>query len=188
MILVWHNRTLECIPASLEYLDAFREMLDEYEAGGENYALYRNKLGTWWNNPSEFISFWQRLAIAPMPELHLVQTDSFWLLEESRILGDVRFRHNLNERLERDGGHIGYCVRPSGRNKGLATVLLKFALSHGYALGKRKVLLTCNKSNRASVKVIERNGGIFADESILDDGSVNNRYWINLKNEVSSNL
>jgi predicted acetyltransferase len=172
---------MKVIPIVLEHLAAFQDMLLEYESTGEDYSLYSKKLGEWWNNPAEFVSFWQRLARKPLPELSLVQSDFFWLMEDSCILGDVRFRHNLNERLERDGGHVGYCVRPSQRNKGLATILLKFALDHARALDNEKVLLTCDEGNLASIRVIEKNGGIFADQSILDDGSVNNRYWIDLK-------
>ncbi len=175
---------MKVIPIALEYLDAFQDMLVEYESRGEAYSLYSRKLGEWWNNPAEFISFWQRLATAPLPDLSLVQTDSFWLIDDSRILGDVRFRHTLNEQLKRDGGHIGYCVRPTERNNGLATILLKFALDHARALDNEKVLLTCSKGNLASIRVIEKNGGIFADQAILDDGSVNNRYWIDLKGDA----
>jgi predicted acetyltransferase len=181
MVVVWNNHEVKVIRPSLDYLDAFQDMLDEYASFGESYSLYSNKLDEWWNNPTEFILFWQSLALAPMPELHLVQTDSFWLIEGPCILGDVRLRHKLNESLQRDGGHIGYCVRPSARNKGLATILLKFALNHARTLGIKKSLLTCKKQNLASIKVIERNGGIFSDECILADGNVNNRYWIDLR-------
>ena len=179
---------MNVIPISLDYLAGFQDMLAEYASEGEVYSLYSGKPGEWWNNPTEFISFWQRLAAAPLPELSLVQTDFFLLTDSTRILGDICFRHSLNERLERDGGHIGYCVRPSERNNGLATGLLKFVLGHAYALGNEKVLLTCNKNNFASIKVIEKNGGIFAYESVLNDGSVNKRYWIDLKNKVASSL
>jgi predicted acetyltransferase len=182
-----HNTTAKVESISVDYLDAFQDVLDEFASAGESYTIYEKKLGEWWHNPLEHILFWQRLAEAPMPELQLVKTDSYWPIDGTRILGDVRFRHDLNRSLEREGGHIGYCVRPSERNKGIATTLLKFALNHAHSLGHSKALLTCRKQNFASIKVIEKNGGIFADECLLDDGSVNRRYWIDLQDAGADN-
>jgi predicted acetyltransferase len=168
------------VPVSNEYLPPFEEMLTEYLSLGELYVPYGGKLGQWWQSPSEYISFWQELSLGPKPELNLVRTDCFWLLEQDRLLGDMRFRHNLNPALENDGGHIGYCVRPSERNRGLATKILSFGLEHARSFGLTRVLLTCKAQNSASIRVIERNGGIYADSCNLADGSLNNRYWITL--------
>jgi predicted acetyltransferase len=168
------------VPVSYEYLDHFEEMLAEYAALGEAYLPYSAKLGEWWDDPSEYITFWQKLRTDALPDLNLVRTDSLWLLENSRIVGDVRLRHTLNENLSRNGGHIGYCVRPRERNRGLATSILGFALSQARSLGLDKVLLTCDSQNTPSIRVIEKNGGIFMDDCVLDNGSINKRFWISL--------
>lgn len=168
------------VPISHEHLGHFEEMLAEYASLGEPYLPYSAKLGEWWNDPSEYISFWQKLRFDPNPDLNLVRTDSLWLLENSLIVGDVRLRHTLNENLMRNGGHIGYCVRPTERNRGVATSILEFALSQARTLGLSKVLLTCDSQNLASIRVIEKNGGIFSDDCVLDSGSINKRFWINL--------
>ena len=44
----------------------------------------------------------------------LVPQSTFWVVNESeRVIGIVRVRHRLNERLLQYGGHIGYYVRES---------------------------------------------------------------------------
>ena len=42
----------------------------------------------------------------------------------------VNIRHYLNEELSKFGGHIGYSIRPTERNKGYAHEQLKLALKN----------------------------------------------------------
>lgn len=62
------------------------------------------------------------------------------------------------------GGHIGYDVRPTARRQGHTTATLAAALSVAYHLDITSALVTCDVDNVASRRVIERNGGIFADQ------------------------
>jgi predicted acetyltransferase len=73
-------------------------------------------------------------------------------------------RHTLNEALMKRGGHIAYGVRPTERGKGYANEILHLGLEKLDELGVDKALLTCDKSNLASVKTIQHNGGILENE------------------------
>jgi predicted acetyltransferase len=42
--------------------------------------------------------------------------------------------------------------------------------------------MVCDKSNIASAKSIIKNGGILENEFLDEDGEVQQRFWINLKN------
>ena len=46
----------------------------------------------------------------------------------SRIVGRVSIRHELNDFLLREGGHIGYVVVPEFRRRGYATAMLRRSL------------------------------------------------------------
>ena len=87
----------------------------------------------------------------------------------------VNLRHTLNDFLLKVGGHIGYGVIPSYRRKGVATAMLQGALKECVNLGLRKVLVTCDDDNIASVKTIESANGVL--ENILNS---KRRYWISL--------
>ena len=73
---------------------------------------------------------------------------------EGQIVGRVSIRHQLNEFLERRGGHIGYGVRPAFRGRGHASEILKRALAIARDLGMNRVLVTCDDANVASARVI----------------------------------
>lgn len=77
------------------------------------------------------------------------------------------------------GGHIGYSVRPSERQKGYATEMLRLSLKKYQSRKISQILLTCYRNNIASERTILACGGMFEDE-IEDDGEILKRYWITL--------
>lgn len=98
---------------------------------------------------------------------------------ENRIVGRVSIRHVLNDFLASVGGHVGYGVVPSERQKGYGTKMLNLALPVAASLGISRVLVTCDDDNVGSRKIIEKNGGVF--EGLVQDGSTmvtKRRYWI----------
>ena len=84
--------------------------------------------------------------------------------EDDKILGMINMRLALNEFLKREGGHIGYCIRPTERRKHYATDMLNDALRVYDTLGIKEIILTCDKSNIASAGVIKNcNGELVAE-------------------------
>ena len=112
-----------------------------------------------------------------------VPADTYFLMrrEDSRPLGMINIRHQLNDFLLREGGHIGYSIRPTERRKGYAAAMLAMALERCRELGLKRVLITCDKGNIGSARTIQKNGGVLENEitgSHLAD--VLQRYWIEL--------
>jgi predicted acetyltransferase len=108
----------------------------------------------------------------------------FWYVDGDTFLGLTSVRHWLTENLERWGGHIGYVVRPSARGQGHASAMLAGMLDHcRAALPLDRVLLTVNSKNPASIRVIEKNGGVLGDTipHPFIEGDLNRRYWIALR-------
>jgi predicted acetyltransferase len=99
---------------------------------------------------------------------------------EGVIVGRTSIRHELNEFLAREGGHIGYCVLAEHRRRGYATEILRQSLVVARAVGVQRVLICCDDDNVGSRWVIERCGGVF--DSVVDNGAgdpATRRYWIN---------
>jgi predicted acetyltransferase len=84
------------------------------------------------------------------------------------IFGAISIRHCLTEDLENYGEHIGYGIRPSERNKGYATLMLKLALEKAKELNIDKVLIHCGDDNIVSSKVIAKNGGCLEFDGYYD--------------------
>lgn len=102
-------------------------------------------------------------------------------ISDNKIIGMINIRHKLNEVLLKEGGHIGYSVRPTEREKGYGTVMLKLGLERCRELKLDKVLITCDKINIASAKIIQRNNGILENEIFSETyGEIIQRCWINL--------
>jgi len=85
----------------------------------------------------------------------------------------------VNDYLAKIGGNIGYYIRPSARKKGYGTKILELALIKAKQIGLQKILVTCDESNIASKKIIEKNKGQFQDK-VISAGEPKLRYWIDL--------
>lgn len=167
---------LRLVKASYEYRKQIADMLEEWNATGEEIIPYAIRRIDYHN----FEYYCESLEIKN-PGGGLVPDSTFFCLDEERniIVGAVNIRHFLNEALLLNGGHIGDGVRPSERGKGIATKMIALALDECRRLGIGKALMVCNKDNIPSAKTIQKNGGILENE-VEVDGVIQQRYWIDL--------
>lgn len=89
-----------------------------------------------------------------------VPSSTYWLYADGKPVGVGKIRHFLTDKLRDEGGHIGYAISPSERNKGFGTILLKQLLNEASKIGIMNVLLTIKNENAYSIKVALANGGI----------------------------
>jgi predicted acetyltransferase len=165
--------------------ESFLAAMAEYRAEGRgrpgdtsNVGHDIRTFGSVWSVPAEFERFVakvraQALEDTPRPTSY-VPTTTLWWVDQVSYLGRLTIRHRLAPGpIGERNGHIGYDVRPSARRRGNATAMLAASLPIAADLGLKTVLLTCDASNIASRRTIERNGGVRADP--IDDKL---RFWI----------
>ncbi len=171
------------VSPATEWEQEYRAMVAEATTSDPNYALTPASL--------DFSSLLESLGKQERGEElppGFVPQSTFWLVRsDGRLLGECRLRHRLTEALRRFGGHIGYTIRPSERQKGYGKRILALALEKAGERGIEKVLVTCNEANLASAKIIEANGGVLEgyDESLLS-GRRTCLYWIELSRPTSA--
>ena len=103
----------------------------------------------------------------------------FLCFVNDRLIGLLSIRYELPEKLTNIYGDIGYGVSPSCRNKGYATMMLRYAVSVCKEKGKKKILVGCYKDNIASAATIRKNGGVLVNENNnYNEGRVSQYYLI----------
>lgn len=114
---------------------------------------------------------------------------TYFLIRENdnKIVGMINIRYNLNDYMLEFGGHIGYGIRPTERNKGYNKINLYLGLLESRKIGLDKVLLTVLDTNPASFKTIFSLGGIL--ENKIPDNEYENillgRYWIDVDESIT---
>lgn len=120
------------------------------------------------------------IDIANIPSPRVPALTYFYIRDDDdEIIGMINLRLALNDFLREEGGHIGYCVRPTARRRHYATDMLDEALRVYDTLCINEVIISCDKSNIASAKVIRNCGGELSAEFYSENfGAVIQRYVV----------
>lgn len=160
---------MQLIIPSVAYFESYKRALVEFEANGISgfWRFYGPA-----EDPDAYLGRIRQYEHQAGLDDGMVPESVFWLVDDHEFIGHVSIRHRLNDGLKRIGGHIGYAVRPAAQRKGYGSAILKFALPKARELGIRSALLTCDASNVASRRIIEKNGGKLEKEIEVDGGRV----------------
>lgn len=163
-----------------EHKEMIVDMMLEWSATGERIIPGALKFD-FYNDYDAYMEKFRLELEGPVPEGKVRSTTFFaYDVDRKRMVGAVNIRHELNAELLHSGGHIGDGIRPSERNKGYATRMIALALDFCREKGIHRVLMTCDESNKASARTIQKNGGIFDSSFINEVGVVEERYWIEI--------
>jgi predicted acetyltransferase len=164
------------IPAK-EYKESYIQAVREFQVAGRRHM--HEHLAALESNFEELVQQIRDEADPRKVKPGLVPQTVFWLIDNSEFIGRVSIRHELDERLLRQGGHIGYEIRPSKRKRGYGTAILRLGLEKAREMGLLRVLVTCDEDNIGSRKIIEHNGGKLENSVEIAGRAVKVlRFWI----------
>ena len=169
---------MELVVPSPEYFPSFRRALREWDGAHQDGAGIRDAAAL--QDRTGFEQWVEQLLAeetVPATPAHVTCTYR-WIVEGDEYLGSIALRHELNDFLRAYGGHVGYCVRPSARGRGLASAALGEVVRLAARRGMPEVMLTCDATNPASRRVIEHAGGRYEDRVVDPDGRTLLRHWI----------
>lgn len=155
---------------------SFRAAMREFHADGHylNWPIPETK-----QSFADLLRFLEVAHTQPIPGY--VPEQTYWLVVDEEVCGVLHFRHPLNAALLQFGGHVGYTIRPSRRQRGYGSLILRLGLPKIWKRQPelRRVLLTCYENNPASQRIIERNGGRWKNTLQLPTHpSPIRHYWI----------
>ena len=180
------ERLRHVIP-SMEYMEQGIEYIEEHINAGSNI----NGSGGLHRYLDNYQGWLEKLEQDRkcVPNEQRVPAETYYLVREddNKIIGMINIRLVLNERLQQCGGHIGYGIRPSERNKGYNKINLYLALLRCQNLGIKEVILDCDSSNLASSRTMESLGGIRIDEYYSEQEQCQVwRYIINVDESINT--
>lgn len=99
-----------------------------------------------------------------LPEGYVAQT-IYWLMDGGVPVGIGKIRHGLTAASREFGGNVGYAIGSAYRGRGYGKAILGFLLEEAKKMELDEILLTVDKGNEASKKVVEANGGVLVREN-----------------------
>ena len=145
---------------AIEFIDEFKEHNSEINGSGALEGYLEDSTYEEWLK-----KVLADIDIANVQKPRVPALTYFYVREEDdRIVGMINLRLALNDFLRTEGGHIGYCIRPTERRKHYATDMLAKALEIYDTMSIKEVFLGCDKDNEASAGVIRNCGGELIEE------------------------
>ncbi|MCR5634710.1 MAG: GNAT family N-acetyltransferase, partial [Lachnospiraceae bacterium] len=152
--------TIDYKDKAIEYINEFYEYDSEINGSGSLDMFLKESTYEKWLEKLVYA-----MDIANMQENKVPDLTYFYVREsDDRIVGMINIRLALNDFLRKEGGHIGYAVRPTERRKGFGTDMLAEGIKVCERIGIHEVLVSCDKENIASSGVIKNCGGVLKDE------------------------
>lgn len=144
--------SIEYKEQAIDYINEFYEYNSEINGAGGLHRYLDNYEG-WLEHLEE--------SRNRIPNEEKVPAETYFLVRESdnKIVGMINIRLALNEKLKKYGGHIGYSIRPTERQKGYNKINLYLGLLICQKYGIKEVLMDCDKDNLGSSKTIQALGG-----------------------------
>lgn len=162
----------ELVRPSVEYAESYAEAIKEFQVEGRFQDVDIAEIET------QIIYEYNKIHTQ---DPNRVPSKVFWLVEGQRFLARGSIRPLLNEFFIEFGGNIGYEVRPSERKKGYGSLILALMLPEAKRMGMQKLLVCCDTDNHASIRIIQKNGGIKRDTHMVSwHPKPFYRWWIHL--------
>jgi len=168
---------MKVIKPTSAYFDAY------YEACKESYD---NNITEWMPFDPQNYEQWKSRILEVynnyetgnnIPE-QMPRTYTYWCIENEAFIGEIQVRPFITEAQAKEWGHLSYAIRYAKWNQGYGTKLLTSGLEIAKEFELNKVYIACREDNFGSIRVIEKNKGVFIKKIAEEDGTLNNVYFI----------
>lgn len=163
-------------PEEKYFLEYFNACKESYENNIEEWMPFNpENYDVWKEHILETYDNYEKGENIPegMPRVY-----TYWCVENNTFIGEIQLRPYLTYEEATKWGHISYAVRYSQWGRGNGTKLLKTAIDKLHKFQVTDVYVACHKSNDASIRVIEKNAGIYVKTIVDEEGIEENVYLV----------
>lgn len=151
--------TLKLVLPCKKYIQEIYNYREEFLVRNDDMAGTSNLRE--FDNILEWINWTKKLSNYEYNVLPYVHSLQFLTINENdKLIGMVDIRLDTNDYILNYGGQLGYSIRPSERNKGYGKNQFHLAINKCKTLGFEQIIITCNKTNIPSKKIIKSKKGI----------------------------
>jgi predicted acetyltransferase len=152
------------VQPSSEHEKQYQDMMDEWEAHQAQYGGWFNPgaLRRYSNSQKKTVTYAEWLKW--IDDDRKAGQELYFFMRGEKVFGAISIRPKKNAQNIGIDGHCGFGIRPTERKKGYAAKMLSMALPIMKNHGINPVVITCDKANIGSAKVIQNNGGVLVDE------------------------
>ena len=144
---------LKLVKPDKKYKKSFLEFVDDIEKTGyETFNQYKRARESFEDFLNELDDYSKGINI----ESGWSPFSTFWLVKNIDVIGVIRVRHKLVNEKMMLAGNIGYEIRSTQRNKGYGSEILRLGLIEAKKLGLKSVIVTSNRDNKSSIKLINK--------------------------------
>lgn len=146
---------MDIVLADMKHLDSYTDFLtDCFNAG-------INKYESAFKDVKPYLQTLILNAKGEVLEDGSLRTSTYFCVQNNEVIGAIRYRHGTNEYVERVIGHVGYETKPSAQGRGIAQLMLNWMQEN---ILRTSIIVTCEITNLASKKVIERCNGEYINQ------------------------
>lgn len=170
-----------------EYEESFKKYILELkneitDSRDDYFSMYKSLLENYDDSMNHFIN----LSSIERSEKKEPYVRFYWFMDDNkRIIGTIRYRTNIPGKHAELLGNIGYELSPIFRGQGIGTKMLHQLIVNLKNENVEKVLITVSKTNLPSIRVVVSNDGRFIGDIFSSESNEYlNKYEICISNSL----
>ena len=174
----WYTNFMsELVLPNTKYIHSIKEAYREQYQHGETSKEALDVILSELKDPDSFVRIIRDKSKGIGLKPGQAPVTRYWLIDNDEYIGTLGLRKKITKKIKYHEGHMGFQIRPSKRKQGYGAEVLRLGLLKAKDAGLKSVYINCSEKNVASIKIIEKNGGVFMESEPDDISGTNSLHY-----------